>query len=208
MDKKPLSTKDKILHLLKKEATLTVNELTDRLNITHMAVRKHLTILEKDGFIVAKELRQPMGRPLLRYFLAAKSESYFPKNYEGISLEFLHDIKELHGEESIYHLFKKREERLINEYSLRTNEKDHASKMQEIAKIQNEKGYMADLNQIDENTFELVEYNCPILEVAKEFKMACRCETDMLKNVLGTEQVHRICCRTDGDNHCRFSISF
>ena len=42
-----MSTKDKILHLLKKDVSLSVNELTDYLEITHMAVRKHLNSLEK-----------------------------------------------------------------------------------------------------------------------------------------------------------------
>lgn len=203
------TTKDKILHLLKKEQSMTVNELTDKLGITHMAVRKHLLSLEKEGFISSKEVKQPMGRPLQTYSLSDKSEQYFPKNYEGISLEFLHDIKDIHGEESIELLFKKRETRLIKEYSNKiTNKTTPAEKVNELVKLQNEKGYMADVSKIDDDTFELTEYNCPILSVAKEFKMACRCETSMFKDVLGVNQVNRTCCRTEGDNHCKFIIKF
>jgi len=203
------STKDRILQLLKKEVSLTVNELTDHLDITHMAVRKHLISLEKDGLIKTKEVKQPMGRPLQTYSLSDKAEEYFPKNYEGISLEFLHDIKEIHGEEVVQQLFKKREARLIDEYSQRVQRKDSATeKLQEIVNIQNEKGYMADLTKIDDDTYEITEYNCPILSVAKDFKIACKCETDMFKEVLGIEQIHRTCCRTEGDNHCKFLLKF
>ena len=96
-----MSTKDKILELLKKNSSLSVNELTEILNITHMAVRKHLSTLEKDGLIASQEIKQPMGRPLQTYFLTEKAEKLFPKNYEGITMEFLQDLKEMHGEDSI-----------------------------------------------------------------------------------------------------------
>lgn len=202
------STKDKILHLLKKEIILTVNELTELLNITHMAVRNHLNVLEKESFIVSELVKQPMGRPLQTYSLSEKAETYFPKNYEGLSIEFLHDIKDLYGHESIQHIFNKREERLTKEYTSRMQDKTVLEKVSEISKIQNEKGYMTDVTQIDDNTYELTEYNCPILSVANEFKLACHCETAMFKNVLGSSQVLRTCCRTEGDKNCKFLFKF
>ncbi len=199
------NTREHILDLLKKEVSLAVNELTERLHITHMAVRKHLTILEKDHLIQSVEIKQPMGRPLQMYSLTEKGEQLFPKNYESISVEFLRDIQELHGEETIQLLFDKREKRITNEYHIKVQEKQNLSeKIKELATLQNDKGYMTEVNQVDEHSYEMIEYNCPIYAVAKEFKIACRCETDMFKKVVGTEQVERICCKTDGDDHCRF----
>lgn len=80
--------------------------------------------------------------------------------------------------------------------------------MRDIVHIQNEKGYMAELSQHDDDQFEIVEYNCPIFAVAKEFHIACRCETSMFKKVLGTENVERVQCKTEGNNHCRFKVEF
>lgn len=202
------STKDKILILLKKEVSLSVNELTESLQITHMAVRKHLNSLEKDDLIYSQEIKQPMGRPLQTYFLTEKGERLFPKNYEGITIEFLRDMEEMYGEDVVNALFAKRESRLTNEYSGRIKSKSIPDKMKELVKIQNEKGYMADLVQIDSNTYELVEHNCPILAVANDFKVACNCETELLKNVLRTSDVKRTSCKTDGDHHCRFLVKF
>jgi predicted ArsR family transcriptional regulator len=204
-----MSTKDKILHLLKKEVSLSVNALTDCLEITHMAVRKHLNSLEKDGLIRSQEVKQPMGRPLQTYLLTEKGESLFPKNYEGITIEFLHDIKDLYGEDAVNALFEKRELRLTNEYSEKMKSaKSNPIKINELVKIQNEKGYMADISEIDPNTYELVERNCPILTVAHQFKVACSCETELLKKVLKTDDVKRTTCKTDGDDHCKFLIKF
>ncbi|MCM3389432.1 helix-turn-helix transcriptional regulator [Ureibacillus chungkukjangi] len=208
MIKTKTNTRDRILELLKKEASLSVVALTERLAITHMAVRKHLAILENDGLITSTEIKQPMGRPLQVYSLTEKGEHIFPKNYEGITVEFLRDIQEIHGEESIQLLFEKRENRLTQEYKNRMNEKTASEKIEEIVKIQNEKGYMASASKLDDSTFELIEYNCPIYSVAQEFKTACRCETEMFKNVLETEHVRRVSCKTEGDHHCKFKLKF
>ncbi|MGM9987919.1 MAG: helix-turn-helix transcriptional regulator [Bacillaceae bacterium] len=202
------STKDRILELIKKETTMTVNELSEHLAITHMAVRKHLNTLEKDQLVQVKLEKQPMGRPLQIYSLTDKGERLFPKNYEGITLEFLHDIKDMYGEESIEDLFKKREKRLAEEYIPHLQNKSNTEKIQEIVNIQNQKGYMANAEEVDENTFELTEHNCPILTVANEFKVACQCETSMLENILEADQVRRVSCKTDGNNHCKFLIKF
>ena len=209
MTVKMKTTKDKILDFLKREVSLTVNDLIDQLGITHMAIRKHLNILEKDGLIHSIEIKQPKGRPLNSYSLTEKGERLFPKNYEGISVEFLQDIEESFGAESVDSLFKKREQRLTEEYKNQVQQKNSSlEKILEIEKIQNEKGYMAKANQLDENTFELIEYNCPILAIANNFKTACKCETEMFKNVLGTEQVKRVSCKTEGNNHCKFLIKY
>jgi len=200
------STKDKILELLKKEGLMSVNDLTERLNITHMAIRKHLTQMEKDALIQTSELKQPMGRPLQLYSLTEKGERLFPKNYEAITLEFLHDLELMYGKESVEELFKRREERLMNEISARLANLSDADKVKELVNIQNEKGYMADYSQPDPSSFELVEHNCPILAVAMEYTIACSCETDMLQKAFKTFNVTRISCKTEGDHACKFSF--
>ncbi|WP_059173835.1 metalloregulator ArsR/SmtB family transcription factor [Bacillus sp. FJAT-27445] len=201
-------TKERILELLKKESSMTVASFTSHLNITHMAIRKHLNVLETDGLVQSRELRQPMGRPLQIYSLTAKGEALFPKNYEGITLEFLQDIQEIYGDGAVNELFQKREKRLTEEYSRKIGEKPNPEKIKEIVSLQNEKGYMATASKINDYTYELVEYNCPILTIATHYKTACKCETQMLKNVLKTENINRVSCKADEDDHCRFRIEF
>ncbi|MFD2628516.1 helix-turn-helix transcriptional regulator [Oceanobacillus kapialis] len=202
------TTKDKILDLLKKEVQMTVGDLLRELQITDMAVRKHLSVMQKDGLITTEERKQPMGRPVVSYSLSEKGELLFPKSYEGLSVEFLQDIETIHGIASVEQLFRNREKRLTKEYTIRMQKKSPQERMREIKEIQEEKGYMAEINHLDDNSYELIEYNCPIMAVAKEYKVACKCETNMFKNVLQTEHVTRTSCKTEGNNHCRFQISF
>ncbi|RAN80590.1 metalloregulator ArsR/SmtB family transcription factor [Bacillus sp. SRB_331] len=202
------NTRDKVLTLLKREHQLSVKELAQLLNISEVAVRKHLNTLERDSLIQINEIKQPMGRPLQVYSLTSKSEERFPKNYESMTVEFLHDLQESQGNEVIDFLFDKRQDRLEKEYLSNMLNKNPEQKVTELAKIQNEKGYMTELTKIDDDSYELIEYNCPIFSVASHFKKACRCETAMFQNVLGTKHVDRVCCQTDGETHCKFSIQF
>lgn len=208
MGEKNQSTKEKILELLKKTGFMSVNDLTERLNITHMAIRKHLNQLEKDDLIQSSELKQPMGRPLQLYSLTDIGERLFPKNYEGIALEFLQDVEKIYGKMSVEQLFANREERLTKELSERLDDLPLDEKVKELVKIQNEKGYMAELTQPDDTSFELVEHNCPILAVAREYTIACNCETRMFTNLLHAAKVTRTSCKTEGDHSCRFLIQY
>ncbi|WP_353626140.1 winged helix-turn-helix transcriptional regulator [Bacillus sp. JCM 19041] len=91
------STKDKILELLKKQVELSVNQLAKELDLTQIAVRKQVNLLLNDGFINYREEKQEMGRPIQLFSVSAKGERLFPKNYEGMTVDFLNDIQDLHG---------------------------------------------------------------------------------------------------------------
>jgi len=203
---KRISTRDKVLTLLKREQQLSVKELAELLNISEVAVRKHLNTLERDSLIQINEVKQPMGRPLQVYSLTSKSQEQFPKNYEGMTVEFLQDLQESQGNEVIDFLFNKRQDRLQKEYLPNMLNKNQEQKVQELAKIQNEKGYMTELTKISDDSYELIEYNCPIFSVANQFKKACHCETAMFQHVLGTNNVNRVSCQTEGESHCKFLI--
>lgn len=204
-----LTTKEKLLNLLKKETKMTVSQIAEALEITEMAVRKHLNTLERDSFIRIDEMKQPVGRPVQVFSLTSQADVHFPKSYDNLTVDFLNDLQEIQGIEIIDRLFEKRSERLTDHYrSFMKEHFTHEEMVETLKDIQIEKGYMADVIKIDENRFELIEHNCPIFEVSKSFKQACHCETKLFKEVLGTKQIERTNCKADGDNHCHFLINF
>ncbi|MDD9150100.1 MULTISPECIES: helix-turn-helix transcriptional regulator [unclassified Sporolactobacillus] len=202
-------TKDKILDILKREQPLSAGDLAKLLHMTEMGVRKHLSALEGGGLIQAENLKRPVGRPVQLFSLTEKAETSFPKNYEHIAVQFLKDIEQLYGEKAVRQLFEKRKGRLYQAYRPAiSREKSDEGKAEALARLQNEHGYMCRLHRIGDGTFELIEYNCPILAVAKQYKLACRFETSLMKSVLGAESADRMLCRADGEAHCRFRIRF
>lgn len=205
--KQGISTRDQILHMLKMEGSMTVSEMAERLDITEMAVRRHLNTLERDNLIVSKLQRQAMGRPTNVYSLSEQAEKLFPRNYQDITLDFLHDIREMEGEERIKHLFKRREERLYDEYKEYLQGKSVDERLEELARLQNEKGYMVQLEKDpDTGEYIFVENNCPIAMVAREFTHACHCELSLFQKVLPGAEVIQNHCMAKGGENCKYTI--
>jgi predicted ArsR family transcriptional regulator len=203
---KAVPTREEILHILKKNGPQTAGLLAERLGITEMAVRRHLQTLEKDCYVQAERVRQAMGRPTHYYDLTAEAEHLFPKQYVDVSLDFLQTIEEIEGLDKVEWLFKQREERLFQRLHTKMDSLSFADRVAYLAEVQNKKGYMVEYTRLDERTYTLTEYNCPIAEVAKPYQQACSCELSLFKRLLGTERVERTACYAKGDRNCVYQI--
>jgi DeoR family suf operon transcriptional repressor len=94
------STKDQILSLLKLNGSMTILELARELEITEMAVRRHIQTLERDKLILSDVKKQTLGRPSKVYQLAEQGEDLFPKKYKEFSIELLQGLIEA-GQEQL-----------------------------------------------------------------------------------------------------------
>lgn len=204
---KHVSTRRAILELLKKGKSLSVSELKHDLDITEMAVRKHLVKLEGENLITSQSVRQPMGRPVIFYSLTDSGEDLFPRNYDAIAMEFLTDIEESMGHDAIDKLFDNREKRMRKSYARRIFPEDELSeKVKELVQVQNENGYMSEFNEENESTISFSQYNCPIVAIAGKYSKPCECELSLFKSVLGTDNVERVACIAKGESSCKYLI--
>ncbi len=205
---KEMSTRQAILELLKKKRELSVSGLKQHLDITEMAVRKHLVKLEGEHLINSRTVRQPMGRPVIFYSLTGEGEKLFPNNYDKIAVEILRDIQESLGTDAIDQLFENREKRMRKKYVRRIYEEDTLKdKVLDLVDVQNESGYMAEyIESKDDNEFSFAQYNCPIIAIADRYDKPCHCELNLFKEVLGTEQVERVECIAKGGKSCKYLV--
>ncbi|WP_226035344.1 helix-turn-helix transcriptional regulator [Aquibacillus saliphilus] len=202
-----LSTRQTVLELLKKRGTLSVSELKSHLDITEMAVRKHLIKLEGEHLVDSQTVRQPMGRPVIFYSLSETGERLFPSNYDLMAIELLADIEDISGVDMIDQLFENREKRLQKKYSRKIYYDDSIKeKVKSLTDVQNESGYMAEFREVNENELELMQYNCPISAIANKYDKPCECEMSLFKNVLGTNEIERVSCIAKGETSCKYLI--
>lgn len=200
------STREQILCLLKKTPQLSAGEIAEKLQITDMAVRKHLNTLEKDQMIATFQIRQAMGRPRNVYQLTEQGEAYFPRRYADLTLDFLQDLEQLHGEEMILQLFTLRENRLVDQFRSRMSGTTWDEKVKQLAQIQDEKGYMVELEKENhEDTYVLTEYNCPIHSVSHRYLHACQSELSLFQKLLDAE-VEQVECKAKGGKRCVYRI--
>ncbi|WP_026074374.1 helix-turn-helix transcriptional regulator [Brevibacillus massiliensis] len=204
MPNEQTSTRDQILHMLKTKGSLPVSDMAAELGITEMAVRRHLNTLERDNLIKSTLVRQAMGRPTSVYSLSLQADELFPRNYHDLTLDFLHDIRETEGVEKIEALFRRREDRLEQKYRQEVTG-DLESRVTALAELQNQRGYMVEWEQVDDETYYMKEFNCPIAQVAREYLQACSCELSLFQRVLEAD-VEQTSCMAKGGENCVYRI--
>lgn len=200
------TTRREILSLIKRRGPMTVQELSRSLEITPMGVRQHLAILERDGHVQSNGIRRGQGRPSRVYSITLEGDKIFPRTYEQVATALLDDVKALDGEAKVGALFEHRRKRQLEQYRSRMAGKELPEKVASLAKIRDEEGYLAEHEQVDKDSFVLIEHNCPIRTVAEAYRQACMCEMTLFADALGAEVV-----RTDhilaGAPHCRYVIT-
>jgi predicted ArsR family transcriptional regulator len=200
------STKRQILIILKREGEIDLTSLAKELGITKMGVLNHINDLEELDIIERFKLREGVGRPRLAIRLSSNSKDIFPKAYSSITCSVLEFVEEQLGRRAVYDALKKRQRDVQEDYANKLQELDFPRKMQELANFRDEEGYMVELHMVPgSSSFELLEYNCPILSVADQYSEACGVEREMFEEVLNAkvETTHRTVA---GDNVCRFLI--
>ncbi|MHC5021520.1 MAG: helix-turn-helix transcriptional regulator [Planctomycetota bacterium] len=197
-------TRQTILDLLKRRGQATARELAAVLKVTAPAVRQHLTALERDGLVAANPVKRPMGRPVRVYALAPAAAPHFPTAYGPLALDLLRLLKKTSGAKAVEKILTKRRKQLLASYRKRLRTAK-GSKLEILAKIRDEEGYVAELSPTDAapGGSELVEHHCPIRGVADEFPEVCRQEQLLFEEVLG-KKVERLEHMVDGGLRCRY----
>ena len=199
-------TRQQILHLLRRNGQMTAAELSESLGIGAVGVRQHLALLERDNLVLTAGVRRGIGRPSHLYTLTESAESLFPKRYDRLALDVLAFVAAEGGSAAINRLFTLRREQMMEQYAPRLDGKSDAERVAELAAILNEQGYMCEWDQLPDGTFLLVEHNCPVDCVARDYPQACEHELKLYEQVLGAPLVREETI-SEGGLCCRYRIS-
>ncbi len=197
-------TRESILLHLKREGTMTAQALADRLNVTAVAVRKHLDSLEREGLLLVQAQKQPRGRPILTYQLSAAADVLFPQGYRQLSLDLIDELVETEGVETLERLLRNRHNRIKRDRLDVIQQADQDTRLRELVRQRNEDGYMATIED-QETAYLIREHNCPIYEVASRFPTACHCEEEFFSDVV-MQPVKRVESLIDGDASCTYKV--
>ncbi len=199
------STRREILRRIRQSGGLTAQQLATQLGITSMGVRRHLVGLEKDGLVRIQLQRRQAGRPAYVYQLTEAGYDTFPRNYGLLANQLLDALQAREGQERIQEIFAARMDQLVAQYMPRMEGKDLAGRVAELARIQDENGYMAVWDKID-GGYLLKEQNCAIYRVACRFQSACQYEIELFRRLLDAD-IERIEHQVKGDNACTYRVS-
>jgi len=204
-----VSTKEKILYSLKKtkEHESTMKDIMEHFSISETAVRKHLQELISNGFVAERIVKQEIGRPFHLYSLTGKGHSIFPSQHEQLPIDLLNDLEEVGGKQVVNELLLKRREREEKELFSALAHEDFVGKIKKLTKLQNEKGYMMEFRETPEGNYEIVNYNCPIYNLASSYGQVCKNENGMIKKIFSEADVVSTSCIVTGGKYCGWLLS-
>lgn len=205
MIKNVTSTKEKLLIILKKSHETTIKDIMEHFKVSEIAIRRHLQNLIREGLVKEQSVKQRIGRPYKVYCLTTKGHEVFPNQYKELPVQFLSDLEDLHGEEAVHDLLKKRKMREEKQFLSKIKSNDFDGRMKEMVNLQSEKGYMIDLKKV-ENGYELINYNCPIYNIATSYIQVCSNEKETLKKVFPNSKVTAHSQISAGDCCCKWTV--
>ena len=198
-------TRRLILIALKENGGLTADELAAMLNISAVAVRRHLDNLKHASLVHYEEVRQGMGRPRFVYSLTPKADHIFPRNYEDLAHDMLDAIRELYGQEAVDAIFTKRYQKIKDAYEPKVNAPTLMGRLEQLVELRRIDGYMADWKANEEGKYILTELNCPIQHVAAGCCQACEQDLQLFTDLLDAKVVRQDHL-LQGDRACTYEI--
>ncbi len=201
------STKTGIIHFLKRNREATLEEIGNQFKISKVAALKHLSNLEKEEFVMRRYAPSGRGRPKCYFSLSEKGSSSFQKGYEDIVMDVMNYVDSIFGREYVGNILHLRTEKKIPDYRYSISGRNERDMIRELSSLRDQEGYMSEWRQLDENTYEITEFNCPILSISQKFGEACKAENILFRTVLDAdvESTHRVVA---GSRACRFLVKF
>lgn len=197
-------TRMRILQLLKMRCSMSVNQLTEALQISSMGIRQHLLILEQEGLVEFHREKKERGRPHHIYSLTDKANSLFPTTYANFAVGLMQEVEKFNGPGFINKVFRSRMKSQLQMYKERLDGKDLVDRIKELARIRDEEGYMACCDENDTD-YILIEHNCPIAVIAQEYPHVCEIELALFRQSLDAK-IYREEHLMKGSHRCCYRI--
>ena len=198
--------KKELLELIKRRPGISLTEVAQALAISKVAALRHLRNLEERELVSRDLVPGGRGRPRVRFRLREASQGLFSQDYGEMSRCALRFVEERLGRPAVIELLRERTREIYRKEAGTFVENDLSQRVARLVRLRDRMGYMAEIERPRAGSPPaLLEHNCPILTLAKEYGEACEVERQLFENLLGArvEAQHRVAA---GDPVCRFLV--
>lgn len=195
-----------VLYAVRRRGEATVADIAAMLDITVSGARQHLTALVDAGLLEAgSAARVPgqHGRSERIYTVAPKAEPLFPRAYGELTNQLLAYVPP----ESVAAAFaRRRDDRIAQARARLGATRGFRARVVELARLLDEDGYMAGVEQIGRDAYRIAERNCAIFAVAREHAEACSTELEFLRAVMPEARIDRVTHMMAGAHACSYEV--
>jgi len=199
---------DQILRFIKRNTEITAAMLAKELTLTKEGARQNLLKLVEEDLVYSTAKSEGVGRPIAYYTLSEKGMSRLPDAHAEVTVELLHSVKTLLGDNALDLLIGEREKKIYARYEKRLAPAiTLEQKLDILTQMRSDEGYMAHWEQ-KEGVYFLIENHCPICAAATACQGFCRAELNNFQSLLGTaHHVERIAHLLAEDQRCIYKIT-
>lgn len=198
------ATRQQILDFLRRHGRATVKELDGHLGLTSTGVRQHLTVLEREGLVLAHEERGRVGRPALVYELTEQGDTLYPKSYDQLANLLLEEVRDLAGTQALQTLLQRVAARFADQYRERVDGRTLPERVAEATAIIVERGSLADCSP-DGEDWLIRQYTCPFPKVAGKNSCVCSLDVEFVRRLVGAD-ARLTTSLLRGDDACTYRI--
>lgn len=200
-------TAERILFLIKTRGPTATADLARALDLTPEAARQQVLKLVAAGWLEGfQEAALGVGRPRQSWALTEAGHRRFPDAHAQLTVQLIGSVRQLFGEQGLARLISQREADARTLYQQRCNGKTLARRLEQLAAVRSEEGYMARVER-DGKDWLLIEDHCPICAAARSCQGFCRSELQLFQDIVGGEgRVTREQHVLDGAPRCVYRV--
>jgi predicted ArsR family transcriptional regulator len=198
-------SRGEIVHLLRAQGGVNADNLAVSLGVSKQCVRKHLDVLERDGYVEHVSERGERGRPANIYRLTRKAEQLFPKRYDVFARAVLQQVTAVWGERGLDAVFCGCANDLVVRFRPVLAGLGFGDRVARLAELLNDEGFETEVDALEDGSFVLTEWNCPTADIAREYQQMCDRELEVYGDLLGT-RVQRESRIVAGASRCVYKV--
>jgi predicted ArsR family transcriptional regulator len=199
-----------ILLRLRQAGPSSPETIAKALEASRTGVLQQLHALEEAGLVRHSAEKHGVGRPRHVYDVTADAQGLFPTDYGGFASGLVKAIEAVGGEDLVEQVFSARRRQIGDRIQRRLAERlpDEATladRVQVLATLQDEAGYLAEAVLGEDGQLRLREHNCAIDKIARRTQAPCEAELALFRELLGPGVV-RESHIASGDRCCSYLI--
>ena len=193
-------TRDRVMRLILHNGPQTAKALAVALDLTPAAVRRHLGSLVEEGLLSSRDERvfgpRGRGRPSKVFVLTDKARDEFQHHYDELALLALRRLSETQLEGLAHERVAGIEDRF---HAARAAQPDVPA-VDLLVEALGEDHYAPGVRPVRSGD-QILQFHCPVADVAAQSPILCEIETELFSRLLGTH-VQRLATIAHGDGVC------
>ncbi|MCB1226425.1 MAG: hypothetical protein KDK99_11475 [Verrucomicrobiales bacterium] len=174
-----------VLLLLSRTQGMSVRELCAEMKMSYMGVKQHCMELEKKRLLDTWRRPKATGRPEKIYRLTERATRLFPEVGSDFSLALLERADAVFGERAAQKLLFSYFQELGARWKRQVTAADLEGRLQQVLRLREEAGYLSEVRRDESGHWQLVDYQCPMREVARQHPLVRELQRECLEELLG-----------------------